>query len=105
MQNNKIILSGLTQKDFEKLAEDLKASTFRARQIHNWIYLKSVSSIEEMTDLSKDFREKLSEIATVSTSKIKTKQISKDGTIKYRSEEHTSELQSPDHLVCRLLLE
>src|SRR5438552_4731985 len=23
----------------------------------------------------------------------------------YRSEEHTSELQSPDHLVCRLLLE
>src|SRR5258708_26443191 len=25
--------------------------------------------------------------------------------IKLRSEEHTSELQSPDHLVCRLLLE
>src|SRR5258708_28753006 len=24
---------------------------------------------------------------------------------KWRSEEHTSELQSPDHLVCRLLLE
>ena len=26
-------------------------------------------------------------------------------TIRRRSEEHTSELQSPDHLVCRLLLE
>src|SRR5258708_21753912 len=26
-------------------------------------------------------------------------------TISSRSEEHTSELQSPDHLVCRLLLE
>src|SRR5207244_11258820 len=25
--------------------------------------------------------------------------------IRWRSEEHTSELQSPDHLVCRLLLE
>src|SRR5258708_15015452 len=25
--------------------------------------------------------------------------------IRMRSEEHTSELQSPDHLVCRLLLE
>src|SRR5947208_8052063 len=25
--------------------------------------------------------------------------------LKWRSEEHTSELQSPDHLVCRLLLE
>src|SRR5947208_4342379 len=28
-----------------------------------------------------------------------------DGVYTYRSEEHTSELQSPDHLVCRLLLE
>src|SRR5258708_14185101 len=27
------------------------------------------------------------------------------GTYLVRSEEHTSELQSPDHLVCRLLLE
>src|SRR5258708_22676384 len=27
------------------------------------------------------------------------------GVIDIRSEEHTSELQSPDHLVCRLLLE
>src|SRR5258708_15810673 len=27
------------------------------------------------------------------------------GLIQVRSEEHTSELQSPDHLVCRLLLE
>src|SRR5258708_26629431 len=27
------------------------------------------------------------------------------GTVACRSEEHTSELQSPDHLVCRLLLE
>src|SRR5258708_16939582 len=28
-----------------------------------------------------------------------------DGSLVLRSEEHTSELQSPDHLVCRLLLE
>src|SRR5438552_13556822 len=27
------------------------------------------------------------------------------GSVDQRSEEHTSELQSPDHLVCRLLLE
>src|SRR5207244_11403535 len=27
------------------------------------------------------------------------------GDVRARSEEHTSELQSPDHLVCRLLLE
>src|SRR5258708_24624769 len=31
--------------------------------------------------------------------------ISRGGNLSPRSEEHTSELQSPDHLVCRLLLE
>lgn len=80
---SKIILSGLSQEGFEKIALDMNASKFRARQIHNWIYLKSVSSIEEMTDLSKDFREKLAQIAVVSDSTIKTKQVSQDGTIKY----------------------
>src|SRR5258708_24955394 len=29
----------------------------------------------------------------------------RQGALTFRSEEHTSELQSPDHLVCRLLLE
>src|SRR5438552_12544099 len=33
------------------------------------------------------------------------KKISPSTSIFWRSEEHTSELQSPDHLVCRLLLE
>lgn len=79
----KIILSGLTQDEFEKITEKLKASKFRARQIHNWIYLKSVNSIDEMTNLSKDFREELAKIAEVSNIKIKTKQVSDDGTIKY----------------------
>lgn len=81
--SKKILLSGLTQGEFEKIAEDLKASKFRARQIHNWIYLKSAKSIDEMTDLSKDFREQLAAVAEISDIKIKTKQVSQDGTIKY----------------------
>src|SRR5258708_11340179 len=31
--------------------------------------------------------------------------VTKHAAVALRSEEHTSELQSPDHLVCRLLLE
>src|SRR5258708_24637029 len=38
-------------------------------------------------------------------SKISTSILQKKILPKRRSEEHTSELQSPDHLVCRLLLE
>lgn len=76
-------LSGLTQTEIEEITDELKASKFRARQIHNWIYLKSVSSIDEMTDLSVKFREELKQIAKVSDVKIKVKQTSSDGTLKY----------------------
>lgn len=34
------ILSGLSLKEIEEITDELKASKFRARQIHNWIYLK-----------------------------------------------------------------
>lgn len=77
------ILSGLTQQEIEQITDSLKASKFRARQIHNWIYLKSVSSIDEMTDLSVKFREELKKVTKVSDTKIKVKQVSSDGTIKY----------------------
>src|SRR5258708_24082441 len=37
--------------------------------------------------------------------KVRTEFVSSAENLRRRSEEHTSELQSPDHLVCRLLLE
>ena len=77
------ILSGLNLEEIEQLTSELGATKFRARQIHNWIYLKSVKNIDEMTDLSIKFRNKLKEIASVSDTKIKVKQVSSDGTIKY----------------------
>ena len=43
-------LSGLNLKEIEKITDSLGATKFRARQIHNWIYLKSVKDIDEMTD-------------------------------------------------------
>lgn len=77
------ILSGLSLTEIEKITDELHASKFRARQIHNWIYLKSVKNIDEMTDLSVKFREELKKAAVVSDVKIKVKQVSSDGTIKY----------------------
>ena len=77
------ILSGLNLGEIENITSELGASKFRARQIHNWIYLKSVKDIDEMTDLSVKFREELKKVATVSDVKIKVKQVSSDGTIKY----------------------
>ena len=78
-----MILAGMTLEELEDLMDKLKASKFRAKQIHNWIYTKSVTTIDEMTNISKDFREQLKSIAQVTNTKIKVKQTSKDGTIKY----------------------
>ena len=78
-----MILAGMKLEELESLMAEMNATKFRAKQIHNWIYSKSVSSIDEMTNLSKDFREELKKVATVTDTKIKVKQVSKDGTIKY----------------------
>ena len=76
-------LSGLTLKEIEQITDELGATKFRARQIHNWIYLKSVKEIDEMTDLSEKFRDELKTVAQVTNIEIKVKQVSTDGTIKY----------------------
>ena len=78
-----LVLSGLSLVELENLMLDFGATKFRAKQIHNWIYSKSVSSIDEMTNLSKDFREELKQRAKITETKIKIKQVSSDGTIKY----------------------
>ena len=80
---DKIVLSGLKPEEIENLTKQIDDSKYRAQQISNWVYLKSVSSIDDMTNLSLKFREQLKNIATVTHTKIKRKQVSKDGTIKY----------------------
>ncbi len=77
------VLAGLKLEELEKMMEEFGATKFRAKQIHNWIYSKSVSTIDEMTNLSKDFREELKTKAIITETKIKVKQTSVDGTIKY----------------------
>lgn len=83
MENEKIILSGMTLAEMEAFTANIGESKYRAKQIHNWIYKKSVFEFEQMTDLSKKTRELLQEKAVVTQVAIKKRQISKDGTIKY----------------------
>ena len=78
-----MILAGMTLSELEDLMAKMGATKFRAKQIHNWIYAKSVSCIDDMKNLSKDFREQLKQVASVTESKIKVKQVSSDGTLKY----------------------
>ena len=57
---------------------------FRAKQIYSWIHEKLVDSFEEMTNLSKDLREKLNQNYTLNSMEVAAVQTSKiDGTQKY----------------------
>ncbi len=57
---------------------------FRINQIYSWIHEKCVSSFDEMTNISKDMRQKLSEAFCFNNLSINTKLVSKiDDTVKY----------------------
>lgn len=63
--------------------EELDVKKFRANQLWEWLWQKSARSFDEMTNLSKDFRQKLSDKYTFNTLSIAHAQKSSDGTIKY----------------------
>ncbi len=57
---------------------------FRVKQVWEWLWKKHARSFEDMTNLSKDLREKLAEHFTLPTISTQTTQYSNDGTIKTR---------------------
>jgi 23S rRNA (adenine2503-C2)-methyltransferase len=62
--------------------------TFRVDQLFDWLYKKRVTSFEDMTNLSKSLREKLTAQFHVTPMKQLVRQESKDGTIKFLFELH-----------------
>lgn len=80
-------LAGLTR---EGLREALAAAgvpekqlRMRVGQLWGWLYARGVKSFDEMTDVSKDLRGKLSALYTLDRPEIVSEQISVDGTRKW----------------------
>lgn len=71
----------------EELAEWVRANSlpaFRAKQIFSWLHKSGVSDFSEMSNVSKDLRNKLSEEFYISSCEIENKYVSTiDGTVKY----------------------
>jgi len=81
--NSKTPLFGKTLNELTALALELGMPKFTGKQMAEWLYQKDISSIEEMTNLSKKARELLSdkyEFGLVHSTKV---QESIDGTKKY----------------------
>src|SRR5438045_5349914 len=68
--------------EFDALAVSWGWPKYRARQLRDWVYNKTVSTVEEMTNLSRADRQKLSENVAFSSAAIATRQNSSDGTQK-----------------------
>ena len=78
----------LTLPEIEKYFETLGEKKFRAKQVYEWLWLKPVQRFEDMTNLSKELRKKLSEEFVLPGLTVDTVQESTDGTIKTRFKTH-----------------
>ena len=76
-------LLGLTLAELKGIVSELGMPAFTAKQVAQWLYVKHVGSIDEMTNISKQNRELLSERYEIGAMPPADFQRSKDGTIKY----------------------
>lgn len=80
---DRINLKALSKKELESFIVELGLPSYRTKQIIHWIYEKYTTSIEDITELSKDLRKTLSEKAYISNIELLDKKVSKDNTEKY----------------------
>lgn len=74
------------------LMKELNEPSFRAKQVFRWLQ-QGISSFDEMTDISKGLRQKLSTISYIASANIKKRFESKiDETVKYLFELYDGEL-------------
>ena len=76
-------LFGKTLSELQELVSELKLPKFTAKQITDWLYKKQISSIDEMSNLSKKARELLNEKFEFGLTVSTKVQSSIDGTKKY----------------------
>lgn len=76
-------LKSLSDTELSLLMEKLGQKPYRSRQVYTWLYKKHASSIEEMTDLPGELRDRLKESTYVSGLNLLKKQSSRDGTEKF----------------------
>jgi 23S rRNA (adenine2503-C2)-methyltransferase len=84
MTSNRLLdLKDLTHGELEQFVLDLGQERYRAKQLVKWLYQKGTKDFNEMTDLSKPFREMLQRVAFISFLTPKKVETSLDGSRKF----------------------
>jgi 23S rRNA (adenine2503-C2)-methyltransferase len=76
-------LTHLTKEELIAELATLGEKAFRAKQIWNWIYVRGAKSFDEMTNISKELREKLNSNFSLNRPQVSKDFISLDGTRKF----------------------
>jgi 23S rRNA (adenine2503-C2)-methyltransferase len=86
--NQAVHLTELSGAELTALMEEFGEAAYRGRQIFAALHHRRLRSLEEMTDLPKDLRARLSERAKASTLRVESRYISEDGTRRYLMKTH-----------------
>lgn len=82
--SEKTDILSLSPEELEIAFSDMGEKKFRAKQVFDWLHVKNVRSFEEMSNISKQLRTKLSENFCLKSLNIERKLESKtDNTVKY----------------------
>ena len=82
MQNSKQNIRNLNFPEIKAQFEAMGEKSFRAKQVFEWLWKKNAGTFEEMSNLSKDLREKLETHFYIDKIILDDQQISSDKTIK-----------------------
>jgi 23S rRNA (adenine2503-C2)-methyltransferase len=82
----------LSKDELLRYFEEMGEKKFRAQQVYEWLWTKHARSFADMTNLSKDLRQKLGENFTLPALSVDASQYSSDGTIKSRFRTHDRHL-------------
>ena len=75
-------LAGHSPEQIAALVTELGHPPYRARQVADWVFKHGATDYAAMTNLPKRFREQLSAVAPVRSSRVSTTHASNDGTVK-----------------------
>jgi len=88
----KIDIRQLSLKELEEQLANAGEKSFRAKQVYEWLWQKSATDFDAMTNLSLALREKLKEQFVINPITVFTEQVSTDGTIKVAFKLHDGNL-------------
>jgi 23S rRNA (adenine2503-C2)-methyltransferase len=80
---DKVHITGLSPQELAELVKGLGEPRYRADQVFKAIHHRRLRSFDEITDLPKAFRTKVSEVADISRLTVEQRYVSTDGTRRY----------------------